>query len=192
MNTIAQYKGRGNSLNNESAQQYIIQQFTMYKYTWKVQVSYLVNFTIQGKTQLHNSSAPPHGDHTTHQHFIHLVARSCCLPNSGAPPSRHTRAPPTETHLRPQSRHFTKSSCTLARRAGTHPSYQDTRAKSSHKPSQKSGATPVHATIVRRVPHTRAHLNSTIGRSCPHLHPQSCLTIQPSPRMGACHICAFP
>ena len=27
MNTIAQYKGRGNSLNNESTQQYIIQQF---------------------------------------------------------------------------------------------------------------------------------------------------------------------
>jgi hypothetical protein len=177
MNTIAQYKGRGNSLNNESSQQYIIQQFTMYKYTWKAQVSYLVNFTIQGKTRLPNSSTPPHGRRTTHQRFVHLVARSCCLPNLGTPPSRHTWVPLTETHLHPQSQHFTKSLCTLARWVGAHPSRQDTRTNSSHKPSPKPGATPVHATTVHRVPHTGAHHNSTTGQSCPHLHPQPRLTV---------------
>lgn len=32
-----------------------------------------------------SSLAPLHGRRTTHQPFVHLVARSCCLPNLGAP-----------------------------------------------------------------------------------------------------------
>jgi len=46
-NKIAQYKGRGNSLNSESALIiYYLYKVTMVnKYTWKHQVSYLANFT---------------------------------------------------------------------------------------------------------------------------------------------------
>lgn len=145
-----------------------------------------------------SSSARPHGLRTNHQPFVHLVARSCCLPNLGTPPSRHTRAPLPETHLHLQSQHFTKSLCILARYAGAHPSHQDTRSNSSHKPgappfhrrapSHKLGATPVHASTVRRAPHTRARPHPTTGCSYPHLHPKPRRipnSVWPCPRTGA-------
>jgi len=64
-NTIAQYKGRGNSLNNESTRiQYIIQLYNvykLYKYTWKHQVLYLANFTKATLSCANQSSLPELG-----------------------------------------------------------------------------------------------------------------------------------
>ena len=87
-----------------------------------------------------SSLAPLHDHRTTHQRFVYLVTRSCCLPNLGAPPSLYARAPLPETNLCSQSQHFTKSPCTLAQWAGAHLSHLRTRAKSSHKP----GTPPFH------------------------------------------------
>jgi len=64
---------------------------------------YTPKFSQHRKTRLPSSSAPPHGHLTINQTFVHLVAPSFRLPNLGAPQSRHTRAPPTKAHLRPQT-----------------------------------------------------------------------------------------
>ena len=112
-----QYKGRGNSLQYESTRyQYI---YNLYFYnaqvkSWETPNLHLGNFSQLRQTWLPSSSAPPHGHRTTHQPFVHLIARFCCFPNSGVPPSRHTRAPLPDAHHRSQSQHFTKSPWTLA------------------------------------------------------------------------------
>ena len=71
----------------------------------------LSQFSQLRQTRLPNSSASPHGRRTTHQPFVYLVARSCCLLDLCPPPSHHTRAPLLKTHLCSQSQHFTKSHC---------------------------------------------------------------------------------
>ena len=76
-NTIAQYKGRGNSLNNEFARItyylifYKLQALQVYLETPSFILSQIYNLR---QTWLPSSSAPLHSGHMTHQPFVHLIA----------------------------------------------------------------------------------------------------------------------
>lgn len=96
-----QYKGRGNSLQYESARINILYNLHFYNVqvkSWETPNLHLVNFHNFGKL---GCLARRHL-RTTHQPFVYLVARLCCLPNLGTPPSCHTRVPLPETHFRSQ------------------------------------------------------------------------------------------
>eukprot|EP00253_Pinus_taeda_P020141 PITA_20141 len=102
------------------------------------------------QTRLPSSSAPLHGLRTTNQTFVHPVTPSCRLPNSGVPQSRHTRAPPTETHLRSQPNNSTHL------RAHLHNGRALTRATKTPSPSRRTTNTSARSPRARLA--QRVHL----------------------------------